>query len=90
MTLLPPVRDHDATNSCSLQDEQPPLKIALATWAPFLAGAEVAAERLALGLVDAGHDVTVIVGTDGEALARYRDAGLRCDHPRHADPAQGR
>ncbi len=33
--------------------------------APFLGGAEVAAERLAMGLQDAGHDVLVVLGTRG-------------------------
>ncbi len=56
------------------------LKIALATWAPFIGGAEVAAERLALGLEQAGHDVVVIVGEDNEVLARLQHAGLRCIH----------
>lgn len=55
------------------------MNVALVTWAPFLAGAEIACERLGVGLARAGHDVRVFVGTDGEALARFRDAGLRCD-----------
>lgn len=54
------------------------LKIVLASWAPFLAGAEVAAERLALGLVEAGHDVVVVLGTEGAALERMRSVGLDC------------
>jgi glycosyltransferase involved in cell wall biosynthesis len=53
-------------------------KIVLASWAPFLAGAEVAAERLALGLVEAGHEVVVVLGTDGAALERMRSVGLTC------------
>ena len=36
-------------------------------------------ERLAVGLLDAGHDVLMVVGTDGDALARFRDAGIRCE-----------
>lgn len=56
------------------------LKIILATRAPFIAGAEVAAERLALGLQDEGHDVLMLVGDDGEALKRYCGRGLRCKH----------
>jgi glycosyltransferase involved in cell wall biosynthesis len=55
------------------------LKITLTTWAPFLGGAEVAVERLALGLAGAGHDVLLVVGTDGEALERFRRAGIRCE-----------
>lgn len=54
------------------------MKIALISWAPFYAGAEVAALRLATGLAGAGHHVTCIVGTDGELLARLRQAGLEC------------
>ena len=52
------------------------MKIALTSWAPFYAGAEVAALRLAVGLRDAGHDVTCAIGTDGELLTRLRDAGI--------------
>lgn len=55
------------------------MKVALCSWAPFLAGAEVAAERLGLGLQMAGCDVLMIVGTDGAAHERFRDAGLRCE-----------
>ncbi len=56
-----------------------PLKIAFASWAPFIGGAEVALERLAVGLREAGHNVLLIVGTRGEALARFEAAGLRCE-----------
>lgn len=55
------------------------LRICLASWAPFWAGAEVAALRLAMGLRDAGYEVLVVVGTDGPALERMREAGLRCE-----------
>ena len=55
------------------------LKITLTSWAPFIGGAEVAVERLAMGLSAAGHQVLLVVGTDGEALARFRDAGIRCE-----------
>ena len=55
------------------------MKICLAEWAPFYAGAEVAAERLAVGLREAGVEVVLIVGTDGEALLRARQAGLRAE-----------
>ena len=57
-----------------------PLKICITSWAPFIAGAEVAAERLALGLQGDGHDVLVVVGTDGDAITRFRDNGLRCEY----------
>ncbi len=50
----------------------------LASWAPFLAGAEVAAERLALGLAEAGHDVVVVLGSEGATLERMRSVGLDC------------
>jgi glycosyltransferase involved in cell wall biosynthesis len=46
--------------------------------APFVGGAEVAAERLALGLQGAGHEVLVALGRRGEVLERMRGAGLRC------------
>jgi glycosyltransferase involved in cell wall biosynthesis len=52
------------------------MKIALTSWAPFYAGAEVAALRLAVGLRDAGHEVACAIGTDGELLTRLRDAGI--------------
>ncbi|MBD3676030.1 MAG: glycosyltransferase, partial [Planctomycetaceae bacterium] len=55
-----------------------PLKIALASWAPFIGEAELAVERLALGLKEAGHVVFLIVGTKGEALERFEAAGIRC------------
>lgn len=52
------------------------MKIALTSWAPFYAGAEVAALRLAVGLREAGHEVSCAIGTDGELLARLRQAGI--------------
>ena len=55
------------------------LRIAIASWAPFHAGAEVAAERLALGLQAEGHEVLVVLGTDGETLRRMRQVGLHCE-----------
>ena len=48
----------------------------LASWAPFYAGAEVATEHLADGLQKAGHEVLVLVGTEGQAAVRFRDWGL--------------
>ena len=53
-------------------------KVCIASWAPFLAGAEIGAERVALGLQRAGHEVVVLLGTRGEALDRMQAAGLRC------------
>ena len=52
------------------------LRVVITTWAPFHAGAEVAAERLAVGLRDHGYDVTVVLGTKGVTLDRIRDAGF--------------
>ncbi len=63
----------------TMSEQSDPLKIVLASWAPFIGGAEVAVERLAIGLRDAGHDVRLIVGTRGEALDRFTAAGLRCE-----------
>jgi glycosyltransferase involved in cell wall biosynthesis len=56
------------------------LRVTLAAWAPFIGGAEIALERLACGLVEAGHDVLVIVGTNGPALELFLRAGLRVRH----------
>jgi glycosyltransferase involved in cell wall biosynthesis len=46
--------------------------------APFVGGAEVAAERLALGLREAGHDVLVVLGTQGAVFQRMERVGLHC------------
>jgi glycosyltransferase involved in cell wall biosynthesis len=54
------------------------MKVCIATIAPFLGGAEVAAERLALGLMAEGHDVFILAGTRGEVFDRMQAAGLRC------------
>src|SRR4051812_19638140 len=48
------------------------MKIAFISWAPFYAGAEVAALRLAVGLRQEGHDVVCFVGTDGELLEKLK------------------
>lgn len=56
------------------------LKVGIISWAPFLAGAEIAAERLAAGLQQAGHKVFVILGHHGPVMERMRAAGLRCFH----------
>lgn len=55
------------------------MKICLSSWAPFVAGAEIAVERLALGLMNAGHEVLLVVGTKGDALERFVNAGIRCE-----------
>jgi glycosyltransferase involved in cell wall biosynthesis len=46
--------------------------------APFVGGAEVAAERLGLGLRAAGHDVLLLLGRSGAVQDRLQAAGLRC------------
>jgi glycosyltransferase involved in cell wall biosynthesis len=56
------------------------LKLCIASWAPFYAGAEVAAERLAIGLQEAGHQVFVVIGTNGETLDRMQAKGLKCEY----------
>jgi len=53
-------------------------RICIAGRAPFLGGAEIAAERLAVGLRDAGYSVTMLFATDGECLQRAQAAGLHC------------
>jgi glycosyltransferase involved in cell wall biosynthesis len=70
-----------SANQAPAHPELPPngrLKVCLASWAPFLAGAEIAAERLALGLQEAGHEVFVVLGNQGPTLERMVRAGLRC------------
>ena len=56
------------------------LKICLASMAPFVGGAEVAAERLAIGLRDAGHDVFIVLGTRTKVYERMEKMRLRCVH----------
>lgn len=56
------------------------MRIAIATRAPFVAGAEISGGRLAIGLQNLGHDVLMIVGTDGEAIRRYRSLGIECHY----------
>jgi glycosyltransferase involved in cell wall biosynthesis len=52
--------------------------ICIASMAPFLGGAEVAAERLAIGLRDAGYDVFLVLGKCSGLYERLEKAGLRC------------
>ncbi len=56
------------------------IKVCLASMAPFVGGAEVAAERLGLGLQEAGHEVVMLLGTRNEVMERMERAGLRCVH----------
>jgi glycosyltransferase involved in cell wall biosynthesis len=62
----------------TLAPESRPLKVCLASMAPFIGGAEVAAERVAMGLRAAGHDVFVLLGRNGAVQERMEKAGLRC------------
>src|SRR5262245_44479807 len=55
-------------------------KICIASMAPFMGGAEVAAERLALGLQRVGHEVLVLLGTNGPVFQKFEQSGLRCIH----------
>jgi glycosyltransferase involved in cell wall biosynthesis len=54
------------------------LRICLASMAPFVGGAEVAAERLAIGLREAGHEVVLLLGRSGAVQERLEAAGLPC------------
>lgn len=54
------------------------LRICLVARSPFLGGAEVACERLAVGLQQAGHSVVLLTGFDNDVAARYRAAGIDC------------
>lgn len=58
------------------EESRTSMHVLLAAWAPFHAGAEVAAVRLATGLRDAGHRVSVVVGTRGETYEQLREIGL--------------
>lgn len=63
-------------DTCGGECRDRAVHVLLAAWAPFHAGAEVAAERLGVGLQDSGHRITVVTGTEGETASRMRDAGL--------------
>ena len=69
-----PVRQPVATNG------ERKLKVCLATLAPFIGGAEIAAERSALGLLRAGHDVFMLLGQRGAVGERFEKAGLCCEY----------
>ena len=56
----------------------PRLKICLASWAPFVGGAEIALKRLARGLKNKDHDVTIILGQNGAVKKQFEENGLRC------------
>jgi glycosyltransferase involved in cell wall biosynthesis len=54
------------------------LKVCITSRAPYIGGAELAAERLAVGLREQGHDVFFLLGKRGEVMDRYEAAGFRC------------
>ena len=55
-----------------------PLKVCLASMAPFVGGAEVAVERLAIGLREFGYEVFLLLGRSGPVQKRLELVGLRC------------
>ena len=55
-------------------------KVCITSRAPYIGGAEMAAERLAIGLRDAGHEVVFLLGKRGEVMDRYESAGFRCHY----------
>jgi glycosyltransferase involved in cell wall biosynthesis len=55
------------------------MRICLTTWAPFYAGAEIAAERLAVELQRQGHGVLVVLGSNGETMRRMLASGVNCE-----------
>ena len=61
----------------SPHEAQSRLKVCIASMAPFVGGAEVAAERLALGLKELGHEVLLVAGTQGAVRERWEKMGLR-------------
>ncbi len=65
-------------NRLPWNDDQHHLKVCIASMAPFIGGAEVAAERLALGLQDAGHEVFLLLGKQEAVMERMQRAGAEC------------
>ncbi|MEM6332359.1 MAG: glycosyltransferase family 4 protein [Planctomycetota bacterium] len=53
-----------------------PHRICIAGRSPFVGGAEIAAERLALGLADAGASPWLLLGCDGPVAERARHADI--------------
>lgn len=66
-------------NSQSFHDPDRKLKVIIVSRAPFVGGAEVAAERLALGLQQRGHEAMFILGQSGAVRERFESKGLRCE-----------
>lgn len=54
------------------------MKLCLASMAPFMGGAEIALERLSLGLLEEGHDVFLVLGARNAVFERFMKLGLRC------------
>ncbi len=55
-------------------------KVCITSRAPYIGGAEMAAERLAMGLRDQGHEVVFLLGKRGQVMERYEAAGFRCHY----------
>ncbi len=55
-------------------------KVCITSRAPYIGGAEMAAQRLAIGLRDEGHEVVFLLGKRGEVMDRYESAGFRCHY----------
>ncbi|MEX2215046.1 MAG: glycosyltransferase family 4 protein [Phycisphaeraceae bacterium] len=55
-----------------------PRKVCIVSRAPFIGGAELAAERLGIGLRNEGHEVFFILGQHGDVQDRLEASGLRC------------
>ena len=65
------------------------MKALIASRALFVAGGEVAAQRLAVGLREAGSDVVLLLSDRGAVGARMEAAGLRCRYaPMHLTDAR--
>ncbi len=62
------------------QQDKRKLKVCITSRAPYIGGAELAAERLAVGLRDEGHEVFFLLGKRGDVMARYEAAGFRCHY----------
>ncbi|MEO7192623.1 MAG: glycosyltransferase family 4 protein [Vicinamibacterales bacterium] len=57
-----------------------PLTVVFVAWAPFFSGAERALLITATGLAEAGHNVSVVVGTNGELREQLHARGIRTTH----------
>ena len=64
----------------SIEQSDRKLKVCITSRAPYIGGAEMAAERLAIGLREQGHDVFFLLGKRGEVMERYESAGFRCHY----------